>query len=161
MDREQSIEKFKNVIFEEKINEVYIYLCDRRFDFELKHYHKKIELEENDNADYEIALALTESSYSYPDLCLTTHSDLLRKEFERKSTQEKMNLYKLTESVYRWHPYMDLAKEWYQEDDVFCEFKGLKESEKSRLYDAMRKGESTKFDDLLMIWWHDRIGKIK
>ena len=74
--------------------------------------------------------------------------------------KEKVNLYKISETVYRWHPYLDLAIEWYQEDDVFCEFKGLKESEKRRLYDAMRKGESTKFDDLLIIWWYDRIGKI-
>lgn len=156
MDREIGIEKMKNIILQQQAKEVYIYLCDRRFNHELKDYHKKIDIEHEAYAEYELILALTESSYSYPDLCLTTDSDLLRKEFEKKSPLEKINHYTEIQGEVYWNPYFDLAKEWLQNDERIKEFNALRDIAKVNLYNQMINGKSTGYDDLLRKWWRNR-----
>lgn len=156
MEREKTINKMKSIILKQKVKEVYIYLCDRRFDRELKNFHKKLEFKRGADPDYELALALTESSYSYPDVCLTTHSDLLRKEFEKKPMAEKLSFYNERTDREYWNPYFDLAKEWLQNNKRIKEFNVLQDTIKVNLYNQMINGKNTGYNDLLQQWWLNR-----
>ncbi|QOW09793.1 hypothetical protein Q73A0000_05130 [Kaistella flava (ex Peng et al. 2021)] len=61
----------------------------------------------------QLEIAITESSYSYPCLSLTTESKLLRQEFEKFTDVEKEFYLSRHHVKGKWLPYNDLAKEWF------------------------------------------------
>lgn len=122
IDREDEIDKMMKAIIIKNPNELYFFLCVRRFNKEVNSYYRKIEPKITNDYKNMILVALHESYYSYPDCSYTTESLVLIQYYNQLSESERNELKEECRIDKTWNPYQDIVNKKTYEWNPFNAF---------------------------------------